>query len=80
MRSGKELILASKVYTQENRLRSWLETVVTLLLLGVFLIASFMPLPLLLRCFCSVMIALFYVRIFVIYHDYQHHAILQNQD
>lgn len=77
MRSGKELILASKAYTQENRFRSWLETVATLLLLIIFLVASFMPFPLIIRVFCSILTALFYVRIFVIYHDYQHHAILQ---
>jgi omega-6 fatty acid desaturase (delta-12 desaturase) len=77
MRSGKELILASKAFTQENRLRSWQETWLTLSLLIGFLIASFIEFPLLIRLICSVLTALFYVRIFVIYHDYQHHAILQ---
>ncbi len=78
MRLGKELILASKAYTKENRFRSWVETILTLGLLAGFLFASFMPLPLIVRGLCSIFTALLYVRIFVIYHDYQHHAILQN--
>ena len=77
MRSGKELILASKAYTQENRSRSWFELSITLLLLIAFLSISFMEIYWVIRVFCSLVTALLYVRIFVIYHDYQHHAILQ---
>ncbi|TAG42358.1 MAG: fatty acid desaturase [Cytophagia bacterium] len=77
MRSGKELILASKAYTQENRSRSWFETIITLVLLVSSLFLSFVEFPLVIRIVLSTITALLYVRIFVIYHDYQHHAILQ---
>jgi omega-6 fatty acid desaturase (delta-12 desaturase) len=77
MRSGKELILASKDFINENRTRSWIETIITLAGLIVFLTATFLPIPLAARIACSLICALFYVRMFIIYHDYQHHAILQ---
>src|SRR6185437_3687884 len=77
MRTGKELILASRAFTKENRFRSWFETVITLLLLSVFLGATFINFPIYVRLFCSLMCSLLYVRMFIIYHDYQHHAILQ---
>jgi len=80
MRTSKELISASREFTPENRLRSWLETGLTLLLLGSFLTVTFLTLPLALRLFCSFICGLLYVRMFVIYHDYQHHAILQNSE
>lgn len=77
MRSSKELILSSREFTKENRFRSWMETCITLLLLSVFLAATFSSLPIPVRLFFSLMTSLFYIRMFVIYHDYQHHAILQ---
>jgi omega-6 fatty acid desaturase (delta-12 desaturase) len=77
MRTGKELILASKNYMQENRVRSWIETLATLAGLIFFLSMGFMQLPLAVRILSSLVCSLFYVRMFTIYHDYQHHAILQ---
>lgn len=77
MRSGKELILATKTYTQEFRTKSWLETLFTLFLIAVTLASTFMYHNLLVKCILSIICGLLYVRMFVIYHDYQHHAILQ---
>lgn len=77
MRTSKDLILASKEFARENRKRSWLETIMTLCLLIFFLSMTFTALPSLVRLACSIVCALFYVRMFTIYHDYQHHAILQ---
>jgi acyl-lipid omega-6 desaturase (Delta-12 desaturase) len=77
MRSSKDLIIASKAFTHENRLRSWLETCSTLLSLVVFLSITFMPLPIIIRIAAGLVLSLLYVKMFVIYHDYQHHAILQ---
>ncbi len=77
MRTGKELILATKPFTIENRIRSWYETILTLTLLIVSLGANFIQLPLVFRLFFCLTTALLYVRMFVIYHDYQHHSILQ---
>lgn len=78
MRTGKELILATKVYTQEDRLRSWAETLITLfLMITSVAVTLFAPLRIWGQLPMSVITALLYVRMFVIYHDYQHHAILQ---
>ena len=77
MRTGKELILATKPFTIENRFRSWFETVLTLSLLIISVGASFFSLPIIFRLLLCFTTALLYVRMFVIYHDYQHHAILQ---
>jgi acyl-lipid omega-6 desaturase (Delta-12 desaturase) len=78
MRAGKELILASKKFATENRLRSWLEIISTILLSIVFLSLTFLSIPLPLIIISSIICGLLYVRMFVIYHDYQHRAILQN--
>ncbi len=77
MRTSKELILATKVFTQENRFKSWMETYLTLFLLILFFTGTFTNYSFLLKIICSFLLALLYVRMFVIYHDYQHHAILQ---
>lgn len=77
MRINKDLILASKEFTKEDRRRSWFETIITLVLLVIILSATFMDLPWFVRLGLSIICALFYVRMFTIYHDYQHHAILQ---
>ena len=78
MRTGKELIAASKEFTNENRLRSWLEilgTIILSMLAFVGALLDIIPLPA--RLVSSVLCGLLYVRMFVIYHDYQHRAILQ---
>jgi len=77
MRTGKELILATKPFCKEDRARSWRETLTTLFLTLVVLGLTFAPFPIAIRLALSVLCGLFYVRMFVIYHDYQHHAILQ---
>jgi len=77
MRSSKELILATKVFTEEDRFRSWKETILTLILVIVFLGITFIPTLFILRLAASIALGLLYVRMFVIYHDYQHSAILQ---
>jgi omega-6 fatty acid desaturase (delta-12 desaturase) len=77
MRTSKDLILASKEFAKENRIRSWVETILTLCLLLISLSITFIELPSIIRFAFSIICALFYVRMFTIYHDYQHHAILQ---
>jgi omega-6 fatty acid desaturase (delta-12 desaturase) len=78
MRTGKELISASKQFTEESKLRSWYEVVITILgcALGLFITLN-QQLPLIVRVIFSVMLGLFYVRVFVIYHDFAHRAILR---
>ena len=80
MRTGKGLIQASKSFTGEDPTRSWMELLITLLPTGIllFFLFSSLPIPIALRMLMSVVCGLLYVRLFVIYHDYQHRAILQN--
>ena len=79
MRTGKELISASKEFVGENRSRSWFELWVTIIPTGIILWLFFtMSIPLPVQIIMSIVCGLFYVRLFVIYHDYQHRAILQN--
>jgi acyl-lipid omega-6 desaturase (Delta-12 desaturase) len=78
MRTGKELIAASKEFSSEDRARSWRETIFTLLITAVVIALLFIQtLPVLVLLVLSVCAALLFVRLFVIYHDYQHNAILQ---
>ena len=80
MLTGHELILATKRYASDQPLKSWwciLST--TLLLLAA--IAGTLPVPiwnlhLSAKIACSIFSGLLTLRLFVIYHDQQHHAIL----
>ena len=79
MRSGKELLLHSKSFSCEIRGKSWFEILITLFLIGICFTLGFLrDVPILARGIASITLALLYVRLFVIYHDYQHRAILQN--
>jgi omega-6 fatty acid desaturase (delta-12 desaturase) len=79
MRSGKELLTASKLYASEDKFRSWFEVIFTLVLACIsFLIIWIAPLPLYVKLVFSLICGLLDARLFVIYHDYQHRAILQN--
>lgn len=79
MRTGKEILLASKEFTQENRFKSWFETIITLLPTALlFTITLLDYFPIVIRIISGLICGLLYVRLFVIYHDYQHRAILQN--
>lgn len=77
LRSSKELILATKKYTIENRKKSWFETLLTI---GIIFCLFFLLLiveMIAIKIIIGIFLGIFYVRMFVIYHDYQHHAILQ---
>ena len=76
MLSGKELILATREYARENRSKSWLYTLSTLFLLILLLVGSFWNINIYSRLICSVMSVFAFSRMFVIYHDYLHQAIL----
>lgn len=78
-RTGKALILATKPFASDRILRSWWVVLSTLLLLGLTLTGSLIALPytgMAGRIVCSVLSGLLLLRLFVIYHDHQHHAIL----
>lgn len=76
MLCGKELILATKPYAKEDRRKSWIYTLSTLALLIGTLAATVLLPWLLARIACSIIAGLLLVRMFVIYHDHQHHTIL----
>lgn len=76
IRTGKELILATKPYTTDDSGKSWWYIVSTALLLLFFLAGTVWNFNLAGRIVCSVMTGLLILRFFVIYHDQQHHAIL----
>lgn len=76
MRSGKELILATREFAKDDPTKSWNAIISTggLLLLASVAITLlpfwFLKLPV------SILAGLLMVRMFVIYHDHQHNAIL----
>jgi omega-6 fatty acid desaturase (delta-12 desaturase) len=76
MLNGKELILATKPFAREIRYKSWLYTCSTLTLLLLSLAGTLLMPHFSLQLCCSILSGLLIVRMFVIYHDHQHHTIL----
>lgn len=76
MREGKELILATKEFAKESKLKSWFHLLSTMVVLFAMLTAIVMFDNLLIKAVFSVLLGLTLVRMFIIYHDYQHHTIL----
>ncbi len=76
MLEGKALILATKRYAQENPVKSWYYTLSTCFILLALLCGTLYNFHLSLKILCSVLAGLVIVRLFVIYHDHQHQAIL----
>ena len=78
MLHGKDLILATKPFTQENRIKSWYYTFTTIFLLLSSLIgAGTVWIPIYFRLALSIFAGFVFIRMFVIYHDFAHKAILQ---
>ncbi len=77
MRQPKELILASKPYASEYRWLSWWHLLSTLAIFGGLVVLSCSVLPLPLRMVSSVVAGLVLVRLFIVYHDFQHGTILR---
>jgi omega-6 fatty acid desaturase (delta-12 desaturase) len=78
MREGKELILATKPYAIDQTLRSWWCILSTTFLLIAALVGTLWHFPLFGKIVCSLLAGLLILRLFVIYHDQQHKAILPN--
>lgn len=76
-RSEKELMIASRAFTEENRGKSWFVTLSSLALLASLtagaLLAPWWPL----RLAFSLVSGLTIVRVFCLFHDFQHGAILR---
>jgi omega-6 fatty acid desaturase (delta-12 desaturase) len=76
MLTGKQLILATRPFAKEDRGKSWIYTITTLVLLIIFLLGTVFNFYWFLKLFCSIISGFLIVRMFVIYHDHQHKAIL----
>jgi acyl-lipid omega-6 desaturase (Delta-12 desaturase) len=76
MESDKTLHVQTKAFAKDQPLKSWWCIISTTLLLAGTLAGTFPGLPLVFRIFCSLLSGLLIVRLFVIYHDQQHRAIL----
>ena len=76
MRIGKELILATKPYATDSPARSWWYVLSTAFLLAVSITGSLWNFHWTGKLVCSVATGLLILRLFVIYHDQQHEAIL----
>jgi omega-6 fatty acid desaturase (delta-12 desaturase) len=77
MRDAKKLLLATRKYAQEHRGTSWWHLASTLIVLAGLTAFALLDLPWIMRLAASVLAGLVHVRLFVIYHDYQHGAILR---
>lgn len=76
MRTGKELILATKEFAHEITWKSWWHTISTLLLLIGSIAGTMWFDAILARIACSIAAAMLLSRFFIIFHDFQHHTIL----
>lgn len=76
LRTPKQLLIASKEFASEQRLRSWWHLWSTLAVICGLIAVAVSNLPWLLRIPASITVGLVAVRLFIIYHDYQHSAIL----
>lgn len=76
MLEGKELILATKQFAKEHRGKSWWHLLSTLFILIAMFACVILVENLLIKSIFSIVTGLVIVRMFVIYHDYQHHTIL----
>lgn len=77
MLSGKQLILATKPFAKENRRKSWYYTISTLFILLFLLFGTAYNFHWILKVAFSIGAGFLIVRMFVIYHDHQHKAILE---
>ncbi len=76
MRNGKDLILATRPYATDSTVRSWWCVISTSVLLAgatAGTLWNFHPVG---KLICGIISGLLVLRLFVIYHDQQHHAIL----
>jgi omega-6 fatty acid desaturase (delta-12 desaturase) len=67
---------STKIFAKDNFWKSWWHIISTVFLLALAVTCTLPFAPLLIRLPCSVLSALLLVRLFVIYHDQQHRAIL----
>jgi omega-6 fatty acid desaturase (delta-12 desaturase) len=78
MRTLPELIRDTTPYSKENRLKSWWYLFSTLgVITGLYVGIVATDLPFVVKWFLSTILGFTIVRLFIIYHDFRHEAILQ---
>lgn len=77
MLKGKELILATKPFAKEIRWKSWFYTLSAFIFLIASLLGTYLIPTIYGKIISSIFSAIFLTRFFMIFHDYQHHSILQ---
>ena len=75
-RTGAELISATKEYAHDSTVESWWHILSAVALLSVAMAGTHLNFSIAGKLLCSVLSGLLMLRLFVIYHDQQHHAIL----
>ncbi|MEJ0001535.1 MAG: fatty acid desaturase [Verrucomicrobiota bacterium] len=75
-RTGKDLILATRPYAVDHTMTSWWHILSTATLLVLVLAAILLSYYSAVKIAFSILAGLLILRLFVIYHDQQHHAIL----
>ncbi len=78
MRTAKELLIASKAFAGEYRWLSWWHLGSTLAALAIMVAVAVSDIHWGLRSLASIGAGLVGVRLFIIYHDFQHGAILRD--
>jgi len=78
MRTGKEIILATKTFASDSSVKSWWHLFSTAALLAASVAGTLWNFHLAGRIACSLLAGCLYLRFFVIYHDQQHEAILSH--
>ncbi len=76
VRTGKELLLATKPYAVDSAARSWWHILSTAALLVAAFTGACLNFHWVAQLACGFAAGLLMLRMFVIYHDQQHHAIL----
>ena len=78
MRTNRELLIATRAFSDENYTRSWWHIGSTLVVLGLLGCAVCSDNWWLYRLPWSILLGLVLVRMFVLYHDHQHGAICRD--
>src|ERR1043165_1763848 len=75
MRTGPQLIAATKIFAHDSSGKSWWCIISTSLLFATALVGALSPIPMPFRVASSILEGLFFLRLFVIYHRQHHPAI-----
>lgn len=77
MRSSKELLLASKPFAREIRRLSWWHLLSAVAIFSALIAFTCTEIAWYWRLPASILAGFMLVRLFILYHDFQHHAILK---